>query len=51
VRITKDNLKFSKWYEQSFSTEMFKVVKVSQRVPQRGYEISDLQDRGIEGKL
>jgi len=35
----------------TFSTEIFRVVKVIARVPQPVYELSDLQDRGIEGKF
>jgi len=34
VRITKEKVKFAKGYEQSFSTEMFTVVTVIQRLPQ-----------------
>ena len=33
VRITKEKVKFGKGYEQNFSTEIFQVVKVIQRVP------------------
>ena len=49
VRITKEKVKFAKRYEQTFSTEIFRVVKVIQRVPQPVYELSDLQARPIEG--
>jgi hypothetical protein len=49
VRITKEKVKFAKGYEQTFSTEIFKVVKVIQRMPQPVYKLSDLQDRPIEG--
>jgi len=38
-------------YEQKFSTEIFQVVKVTQRIPQPLYELSDLQARPIEGKF
>ena len=51
VRITKEKVKFAKGYEQTFSTEIFKVVKAIQRVPQPVYELSDLQDRPIEGQF
>ena len=40
-----------KGYEQTFSTEIFRVVKVIQRVPQPVYELSDLQARPIEGQF
>jgi len=45
VRITKEKVRFAKGYEQTFSTEIFRVVKVIHRVPQPVYELSDLQDR------
>lgn len=51
VRITKEKLKFAKGYEQTFSTEIFRVVKVIQRIPQPVYELTDLQDRPIEGQF
>ena len=51
VRITKENVRFAKTYEQNFITEMFQIFKVIQRMPQRVYEHSDLQARPIEGKL
>jgi len=51
VRITKQKVAFAEDYEQTFSTEIFKVVKVITRVPQPVYELSDLQNRGIEGQL
>ena len=51
VRITKEKVKFAKGYEQTFSTEIFRVVKVIQRLPQPVYELSDLQARPIEGQF
>ena len=42
-------MKFAKGYEQNFSTEIFRVVKVIPRMPQPVYEMSDLQNRPIEG--
>ena len=33
VRITKEKVKFAKGYEQNFSKEIFRVVKVVPRVP------------------
>jgi len=51
VRITKVKVKFAKWYEQTFSTGIFSVVKVIPRVPQPVYELSDLQGRPIEGQF
>ena len=49
VRITKEKLKFAKRYEQTFPAEIFRVVKVIQRMPQPVYELSDMHDRPIEG--
>ena len=51
VRITKEKVKFAKGYEQIFSTEIFRVVKVIQRVPQPVYELSDLHSRPIESQF
>ena len=51
MRITKEKAKFAKGYEQSFSNELFRLVKVIQRVSQPIYELSDLQDRPIEGQF
>jgi len=51
VRITKEKVKLAKWYEQTFSTEIFRVVKVIHRVPQPVYEMSELQGRPIEGQF
>jgi hypothetical protein len=51
VRITKEKVKFAKGYEQNFSKEIFRVVKVVPRVPQPVYELSDLQNRPIEGQF
>ena len=51
MRITKEKLKFAKRYEQTFSTKIFRVVKVIQRMPQPVYKLSDKQDRPIEGKF
>ena len=38
-------------YEQSFSNEIFRVIKFILRVPQPGHELSDMQDRSIEGQF
>ena len=39
VRITKEEVKFAKWYEKTFSIEIFRLFKVMQRVRQRVYEL------------
>ena len=51
VRTTKEKVKFAKWYEQTFSTEISRVAKVIQLMPQPVYELIDLQDRLIEGQF
>ena len=51
VRITKENVKFTKGYKQNFSTEIFQVIKAMQCMPQPVYELSDLQARPIEEKF
>ena len=50
MRITKEKIKYTKRYEQTFSIEIFRVDKVIQRVLRPVYELSDLQDRPIEGQ-
>jgi len=49
--ITKEKVTFTKGYEKTFSADIFRVVKVIQRVPQPVYELSDLPDRPIEGQF
>ena len=51
VMITKEKVTFTKGYEKTFSADIFRVVKVIQRVPQPVYELSDLPDRPIEGQF
>jgi hypothetical protein len=51
VRITKEMVNFAKGYEQNFSTEIFRILKVIQRAPQPVCELSDLQARPIEGQF
>jgi len=48
VRITK-NVKFAKGYEQTFSTDIFRVAKFIQRMPQPVYDVTNFEDRRIEG--
>ena len=50
VRI-KLKVKYAKGYEQTFSTQIFPVANVIQRVPQPVYELTDLQDRPTEGQF
>jgi len=49
VKITKEKVKFAKRYKKTFSTEIFLVAKVGKRVPQPVCELTDLQERPIEG--
>jgi transposase InsO family protein len=49
VRISKQKVLFAKGYEQTYSTEVFRVAKVIQRRPQPVYQLTDLQGRLIEG--
>jgi len=51
LRITKERVKFAKGYEQTFSTDIIRVVKFIRRVSQPVYELSDLQDHPIEGQF
>jgi hypothetical protein len=47
VTVTKEKVKFAKGYKQTFSTEIFPVFKIIQRVPQPVCELSDLKDQHI----
>ena len=49
--MTKVKVKFAKGYEENFSKEIFRVVKVVPRVPQPVYELSDLENRPIEDQF
>ena len=49
VGICKEKMKFAKGFEQSSSTEVFKITKVILRNPQPVNEIEDLQGTPIEG--
>jgi hypothetical protein len=51
VRITRQKVKFAKGYEQNYSTEIFRVVKVIHRDPQTFYYRSCLIDRLIDGNF
>ena len=51
VRITKEKVKFAKRYEQTFSTEIFRVAQVILRVRQTVYELTYMQNRPIEGQF
>jgi xanthine dehydrogenase molybdopterin-binding subunit B len=51
VRISKQKVLFAKGYEQSYSTEIFRVANVIQRRPQPVYQLTDLQGRPIEGQF
>ena len=44
----KEKVTFSKTYEKTFSTDIFRVVKVIQRVLKPVYEVLDLLSRLIE---
>jgi len=44
-------VRFAEGYEETFSTEISCFIKFIQRVPQPVYELSELQDRHIEGQF
>ena len=44
-------MKFAKGFEQSYSTEVFKITKVIRRILKPVYEIEDLQGTPIEGQF
>jgi len=49
VGITKEKLQFATGYEQKFSTEIFRFVKVIKCTPQPVYKLTDLQSCPVEG--
>jgi hypothetical protein len=51
VRISKEKMQFAKAAEQTFSTEIFKVVKVIERSPRVVYELEDLNGTTIDGQF
>ena len=48
MRIRKEKVKFSKWSEQNYSTEIFRIVKVIPRTPRPVYELEDLNKQPID---
>ena len=51
VRISREKIKFEKGFQQTFSTEIFKVSKIVRRFPQPVYELEDLRGIPIEGQF
>lgn len=51
VRISREKMRFAKAAEQTFSTEIFRVVKVIDRRPRTVYELEDLNKTPIEGQF
>ena len=51
MRISKEKIKFAKGYEQNFSTEIFRVAKVIERMPRSVYEMEDLNETPIDGQF
>ena len=48
VRISKEKLKFAKYGEQNYTTEIFRISKVVRRDPRPVYELQDLLGKDIE---
>jgi len=51
VRISKEKMKFAKSAEQDFSTEVFWIIKVIRRTHWPVYELEDLNNQLIDGRL
>ena len=49
LRISKQKMKFAKGCEQNFSTEILRIAKVIEQVPQPVYELEDLNKTLIDG--
>jgi len=50
VRISKKKMKFAKAAEHIFSTELFSIVKLIDRIPRAGYELDDLNRTPIDSQ-
>jgi hypothetical protein len=51
VRICKEKMRFAKWAEQNYSTEIFKISVVINTRPRLIYERYGLNDTPIDGKF
>lgn len=51
MRIGKYKNVFAKSYEESYTTELFKIAKVVPSIPQPMYELVDLNNEPIRGKF
>jgi len=51
VRISKQKMKVAKSAEQNFSTEIFRIAKVTERRPRPLYELEDLNLTPIQGQF
>jgi hypothetical protein len=51
VRISKKKIKVAKVAKHNFSTEMFRIVKVIDRLPQAVYELEDLNGTPIDAQF
>ena len=49
VRISKEKMKFAMASEKNFSTEIFRISKVTYRTPRPVYELEDLNQTPIDG--
>lgn len=51
VRISKEKMHFAKGFEQNYSVEIFRVLKVVHKRPRPVYELEDLRGTPIEGQF
>jgi hypothetical protein len=51
ICITKEKVMFAKDTETTYSTDIFKILKIIQLMPQPLYELTDMQARPIEGQF
>jgi len=51
VRITKEKMKFATGGEQNFSTEIFRIAKITERMPRPVFELEDLNRTPIDGQF
>ena len=51
MRTSKEKVKFAKFAEHNFTTEIFRIVKVIDRIPRPVYELEDLDGTQIDGQF
>jgi hypothetical protein len=51
VSINKEKVRFAKWAEQPFSTEIFRITRVIKMLPRQVYELEDLNTMPMDDQF